>query len=76
LSPDRIAASYRPDGSWACTRDRVTSPCGECDGCRHVQAGNLGAAPGQPGGLRLSDDSRGGFAVPRELAGHPIRRTR
>ena len=30
----------RPDGSWSCTRDHVTEPCGDCDGCRQVAAEN------------------------------------
>lgn len=27
-----------PDGRWSCTRDHVTEPCGDCDGCRYVYA--------------------------------------
>jgi hypothetical protein len=30
----------RPDGTWSCTRDHVTQPCGNCDGCRQVAAEN------------------------------------
>jgi hypothetical protein len=30
----------RPDGTWSCTRDHVTQPCGDCDGCRTVAAEN------------------------------------
>ena len=29
-----------PSGEWRCTRDHSTEPCGECDGCREVQAEN------------------------------------
>jgi hypothetical protein len=77
MSPDRIALSCRPDGSWSCTRERVTGPCGECDGCRSIQAENISTANvlPSPGGLMLSQDAQGGYAVPRQLAGH-IRRRR
>ena len=30
---------YRPDGTWECTTDGVSTPCGHCDGCRGVEAG-------------------------------------
>jgi hypothetical protein len=36
---------YRPDGAWSCVRDHVTEPCGDCDGCRHIQAANAAEAP-------------------------------
>lgn len=29
-----------PDGEWRCARDHVTEPCGECEGCREIQAIN------------------------------------
>ena len=32
--------AYRPDGTWSCTRDHVTQPCGTCDACRHIAAAN------------------------------------
>jgi hypothetical protein len=70
MSQDRMQHGYRPDGTWSCTRDDVSSPCGNCDGCRQAQ--NLAADDGDiPPGLLLSIDSRGGFAVPRQLAGRP-----
>jgi 7-cyano-7-deazaguanine synthase in queuosine biosynthesis len=25
------------DAPWSCTRDHVTAPCGDCDGCRYDQ---------------------------------------
>lgn len=79
MPPDPITSSYRPDGSWSCTRDGVTGPCGECGGCRQVQAENRAVAAAEdspvPSGLLVSVDSRGGFAVPRQLAGK-IRRRR
>jgi hypothetical protein len=77
VTPDRIALSCRPDGSWSCTQDRATQPCGDCDGCRQVQAENITAANAlpQPGGLRVSQDPRGGYAVARQLA-RRIRRRR
>lgn len=33
-------AFYRLDGSWSCTKDGVTRPCGDCDGCHQVAAEN------------------------------------
>jgi hypothetical protein len=74
MHQDPIAASYRPDGSWSCTRDHVAEPCGECDGCRQVQAENAAEDPVLPSGLKLSEDARGGYAVPRQLAGRVLRR--
>jgi len=68
VPPDRIQRSYRPDGTWSCTREGATEPCGDCDGCRQVQAGTQAGDPIPPG-LLVSVDSRGGFAVPRQLAG-------
>jgi hypothetical protein len=67
-------ASYRPDGTWSCTRDGVTRPCGDCDGCRQVQAQNAAEAEDTPPGMLLSVGSQGGFAVPRQLAGRIGRR--
>lgn len=29
---------YRLNGTWSCTRDGVTEPCGDCDACRTVAA--------------------------------------
>lgn len=75
MPPDPVTSSYRPDGSWSCTRDGVTAPCGDCDGCRQVQAANEVDDAPVPSGLLVSVDSRGGFAVPRQLAGK-IRRRR
>ena len=40
LSSDRVADSYRPDGTWSCTSDHRTTPCGNCDGCRYIQGAN------------------------------------
>jgi hypothetical protein len=36
--------SRTPDGRWSCIRDGVSEPCGDCGGCRQVQAQNLAAA--------------------------------
>jgi hypothetical protein len=76
MPPARIALSYRPDGSWSCTRDGVTEPCGDCDSCRQVQAENISAANALPlpPGLLLSVGSRGGYAVPRQLGSRRRRR--
>ena len=46
MTEPNTAAFYRPDGSWSCTRDHVTEPCGDCDGCRQVMAEHL--RPGAP----------------------------
>ena len=62
LSSDRVADSYRPDGTWSCTRDHRTTPCGDCDGCRYVQGANAAdraAANDEPLPLQSA------FAVPR-----------
>ncbi len=36
----RLAPFYRSDGSWSCTEDHRTAPCGECGACRQVAAEN------------------------------------
>ena len=32
------AGAYRLDGTWSCTRDNRTTPCGACDPCRDILA--------------------------------------
>jgi hypothetical protein len=44
MQPEGPVPSRTPDGRWSCVRDGATGPCGNCDGCRHVQAQNLAAA--------------------------------
>jgi hypothetical protein len=29
--------AWQPGDPWHCTTDGVTSPCGDCDGCRYDQ---------------------------------------
>lgn len=41
LAGDIELAPYRlPDGTWSCTRNHVTRPCGNCDGCRYIASVN------------------------------------
>lgn len=32
------AASYRIDGTWSCTADHATHPCGQCQPCKQIAA--------------------------------------
>lgn len=43
MSGTDVAASRLPDGTWSCVKDGTTEPCGECGGCRSVQAENRAA---------------------------------
>lgn len=43
MSGTDVAASRLPDETWSCVKDGVTEPCGECGGCRSVQAENRAA---------------------------------
>jgi hypothetical protein len=59
-----------PDDLWPCTRERVEGRCGTCENCQRAVAAPLAADDDPiPPGLLLSVDERGGFAVPRQLAG-------
>jgi len=34
------AEFYLPDGTWQCTKDHVTEPCGMCNECRRISVLN------------------------------------
>jgi hypothetical protein len=39
--------SRLPSGEWRCIRNHRTDPCGDCSGCREVQAINRAASSAQ-----------------------------
>lgn len=71
MSGTDVAASRLPDGTWSCVKDGVTEPCGECGGCRSVQAENRALAARTEGPFRSSGpslvelDAYGDFAPER-----------
>lgn len=61
------AASRLPDGTWSCVKDGTTEPCGECGGCRSVQAENRAAGAMTDCGSQAGEIAGEGSATEAEF---------